>query len=135
MECLSLFLFFQPPTPFFFFIFLLAMTNTHMVAYLCGQTERVHYQPSQSETQSGAGWGIWGISVTQCFSLPPHHPPTGAAPCLHRDMGAGHPSLTQKKDSRDEIQVRSHRQAGMQAGGGSRVRTRLFLERQREENT
>lgn len=30
-------------------------------------------------------------------------------------MGAGHPSLTLKKDRRDEIQVRSHRRRGEEA--------------------
>lgn len=61
--------------------------------------------------------GILGISATQGLLLPflstllththiKTH--TQLTLCLYKDMGAGHPSLTEKKDNKDEIQVRSH---------------------------
>ncbi|KAG8003390.1 Forkhead box protein Q1 [Nibea albiflora] len=50
--------------------------------------------------------GILGISATQRLLLPflpgPAHPQPVL--CLYKDMGAGHPSLTEKKDNKDEIQ-------------------------------
>lgn len=48
------------------------------------------------------------VAVPPC----PAHPQPGL--CLYKDMGAGHPSLTEKKENKDEIQVRSHPETGRQ---------------------
>lgn len=53
--------------------------------------------------------------------------------CLYRDMGAGHPSLTEKKGNKDEMQVRSHpetRRQGLACERGPPRRWGYFWSRQ-----
>lgn len=77
--------------------------------------------------------GISGISATQRLLLPflpgPAHPQSVL--CLYRDIGAGHPSLTEKKENKDEIQVRSHPETRVSVWAPSAAEVGLFLELQR----
>lgn len=88
--------------------FRLAVMQTHCSTYLCAPVKHVYYQRPLSETKSAAG-NLGNFSyAAPLVAFPPCPTHTQSVLCLYKDMGAGHPSLTEKKENKDEIQVRSH---------------------------
>lgn len=97
-------------------IFELAAKLTHCCTYLCAPVKHVYYRRPlsdyiccrESRESQPRRASCCRSSLPCSHTHIKTHTRTQLTLCLYKDMGAGHPSLTEKKDNKDEIQVRSH---------------------------
>lgn len=68
--------------------------------------KRVDHQQPPSEARPAAG-NPGNVSYAARLVVPPWPARPQPALCIYKDMGVGQPSLTEKKENKDKIQVRS----------------------------
>lgn len=82
--------------------------SRHTAVPTCAAKRSMSTISGLCQTESAAG-NLGNLSnAAPLVAVPPCPARPQPVLCLYKDMGAGHPSLTEKKENKDEIQVRSH---------------------------